>query len=152
MLQSSHCTFVLTTNEPLTSRRVHLRSDCKHEPNPAIAQWEPKTGFFHRCKLKMLFHFLQILPSLHTFFQTALHGCCSTSPIFNSVRHVAGNSPCSNVFLIKNLTTTYNLIVKRTLPAPANDVSMETAHGAVAAKWRGFINGSFWVFFVFFFF
>lgn len=77
--------------------------------------------------------------------------CMDNAALFlflHSVKYLSGNSPCSNVCLIKNLTTSYNLIVKWTLPPLANDVSMETAHGTVATEWRDFINGSFYSFWI----
>lgn len=96
----------------LMSQGVQLRSACKCEPNPAIAQSLPygsqKLESFTSANCRHSFLLSAYSPSLHTLLQTALHGYWSAFPIFNSVKHLAGNSPCSNICLIKNLTSSYH--------------------------------------------
>lgn len=142
MLQSSHPALILVANEPKSAFEVGLQVRAKSSHCSALAVWEPNTKYWSLSLEETVL--ISPADSLSTYYSR--QHCLDTAVLFlflNSVRHLAGNSPCSNVCLIKNLTTSYNLIVKWTFPPPANEVSMETADGAVATKWRGFINGSF---------
>lgn len=115
-ITAKHCSHhILHWFSWLMSQGVQLRSACKPEPSPAIAQSLPygnqKLQSFTsgNCRHSLTFCIFLLSPHITPDSTVWILKCFS---IFNSVKHLAGNSPCSNMYLIKILTTSYHLIVK----------------------------------------